>query len=470
MSKSFGFLRALPALASVGLCAPVFALEKPNFAAKESASSTPDSYWADQGNHTASPVRVGRRFFVGGMTGVPGNYAGKQTGSHLSGIFAGDWPQREALVAKESPNGHMVDYNGAKTSDAAGSPNASLSPTIVSSDFVVNDVTSTTRGFSNAVAAWARYQEAVAYPGAGYTTAMEVDVASTGTDRIKLYPYFAWPSDFYAVKGLTAREYRCGGSLSSPVTYGECSAVANIGSNGGRFKTGINFMNGSLVTDGAGNSDAVQLGAGMRLDWYRKNNTLAFFIKSMAWSDAQTATGGIEFDDYGTRFWSGSRVALYLLTTGNLATPNHLMFVDAASALMADTFGDAGGYHVQIGGQPRLDVTGNGLTTTAVSSYDNAALNIFGQGTGSVCLGTSLACRWFVSAATGAWLPNEGNTYDIASNAARVKTVYAATTDAKVHQYSVGPLPASPVEGMCAWDGAVHKLKCYDGSAWQSAW
>lgn len=30
--------------------------------------------------------------------------------------------------------------------------------------------------------------------------------------------------------------------------------------------------------------------------------------------------------------------------------------------------------------------------------------------------------------------------------------------------------PSSPTEGMCYWDDTTHKLTCYDGSAWQTAW
>lgn len=30
--------------------------------------------------------------------------------------------------------------------------------------------------------------------------------------------------------------------------------------------------------------------------------------------------------------------------------------------------------------------------------------------------------------------------------------------------------PASPTEGMCYWDDTTHKLTCWDGSAWQTAW
>lgn len=36
--------------------------------------------------------------------------------------------------------------------------------------------------------------------------------------------------------------------------------------------------------------------------------------------------------------------------------------------------------------------------------------------------------------------------------------------------YQVTTLPSNPVEGQCSWDSTVHKLKCYDGSTWQSAW
>lgn len=33
-----------------------------------------------------------------------------------------------------------------------------------------------------------------------------------------------------------------------------------------------------------------------------------------------------------------------------------------------------------------------------------------------------------------------------------------------------GTAPASPVEGTIYYDSAAHKLKCWDGSAWQALW
>jgi hypothetical protein len=238
-----------------------------------SFGGTGGSWFTDVGARYAFVSRIRDRLFIdagalnsGAFNGGNSPLANTGVGAEINNI-GWNWA---------ATNASLYALNSQSTMAIVGQATAIPTPAgggkvpIGVSCFGLNDQTA-----SNTLAVWGCYSEAAVTGGMGQAVAHEFDIGNTGPTAV--YSLWAGSGNGGGYNSLGAH-IACGGSAKSSVSYGNCSSGIDIVTNRGvtssnpKFDKGIVITPNSLVTQGGGFQNAVNLADTMRINWFANNS------------------------------------------------------------------------------------------------------------------------------------------------------------------------------------------------------
>jgi hypothetical protein len=110
------------------------------------------------------------------------------------------------------------------------------------------------------------------------------------------------------------------------------------------------------------------------------------------------------------------------------------------------------------------------LTESAFANYGSASVGLSAGATTYAAILLLNGSSSIVRAKNGAGTADHAILAYDANNALQLGTQASYIVANQGMVFKPMALQSSPIEGQCTWNSATHKLNCWDGSVWQSAW